>query len=424
MRLTAKQELFVKVSKTGKNIFLTGGAGTGKSVALEEAISALESEGREVIVCAPTGIAALNIGGVTIHREFKLPLQPIIDKPERIPKTLKDVDALVIDEVSMVRLDIFDYIGACVVGVNAYRRKEGRPDLQVIVCGDFFQLPPVITDKDREILEGYKYGQELGRGYAFQSEYWGLLNFINIELDEVIRQADKVTVDRLNSIRVGDVTSIDYFNRESREQEIKDAILVCGTNRAVDAKNQQEYDKIDSPEKVYKAKITGEVQKSDMMVPEQLSLKAGCRVMFVVNDTQERYSNGTLGTVMEVKKKCVNVVTDDGVEVDVEPFEWSILDYEAKEKDGRTRVGAKTIGTYTQIPLKLAYAVTVHKSQGQTYQKINLNPYAWDCGQLYVALSRVKSIDGLHLTSPIMSKYLWTAPGVIRFYNQLRGWAE
>ena len=181
--LTVKQAFALKEMCSGKNVFLTGDAGTGKSYTIDKFLEQCEKDNKQVVVCAPTGIAALQVNGVTIHRVFRLPPRPLVEPVNSLPLTLKDIDVLIIEEISMVRIDWFDYIAKSVAVLNNMRRRKGQNELQVIVAGDFFQLPPVITDKDREILEQFKYGAELGKGYAFQSEYWDSFGFIPVMLD-------------------------------------------------------------------------------------------------------------------------------------------------------------------------------------------------------------------------------------------------
>lgn len=419
--LRGKQKIAYEYMQQGRNIFLTGDAGTGKSFVVNKFISWCKETDKQIVVCAPTGVAAINIGGVTVHRVFKIPIKPLIESPKSIPVTLRDADVILIDEVSMLRLDIFDYISNILFALNSFRRQSGKKDVQIILVGDFFQLPPVLIDKDREVLEAYKYRNGMGKGFAFQSKYWSAFNFVCIQLDEVVRQDGIRFIQNLNAIRYGDYSGIRYFNMCSRTDSISDAILICGTNKAVNKKNEEEYKKIKSKEFVYDADIEGEVAESDKIVPDKLKLKVGCRVMTVINDYAGKYQNGTLATVLTLTEDKIVILTDDGEVADIEPYTWSINNYSANNTKNKVRLKLDCIGTFTQYPLKLAYAVTVHKSQGQTFDKVNLNPYCWDCGQLYVALSRVKTIDGLHLTEPIRPNYLIASRDVKEFYRTIGG---
>lgn len=417
--LTVKQAFALKEMCSGKNVFLTGDAGTGKSYTIDKFLEQCEKDNKQVVVCAPTGIAAINIGGVTIHRAFGLSPKPLIETPKAIPSILKEADTLLIDEISFCRVDLFDYISKVIFALNKIRRKNGESDIQVIVVGDFFQLPPVLIPKDREILEKYKYGHDIRNAFAFQSEYWSTYRFVSIQLDEVVRQNDNEFIANLNGMRHGDYKSIKYFNNKCNKQSIDGAITICGTNKAVDEKNQIEYNKIQAKEKVYKATEVGNVLESDKMVPSELRLKVGCRVMIVMNDPTLRYQNGTLATVIKLGSDSVTVLTDDGSIVRIERYTWDIHNYTTSQTKGKIKLKMGSVGKYTQFPIKLAYAVTVHKSQGQTFDKVNLDPFCWDCGQLYVALSRVRTIQGLHLIQPIDTRYLITSKDVINFYRNL-----
>lgn len=417
--LKGKQQIAYNTLISGYNTFLTGEGGTGKSYVISEFIDFCDKNNINIMITAPTGIAAINVGGVTLHRAFKIPLKPLVEDANTIPNLLKDVDVIIIDEISMTRIDVFDYISKIIIALNMYRRKAKKKDLQVVVVGDFFQLPPVITDKDRETLETYKYGENLGSGFAFQSKYWNLYNFVCINLTDVVRQNDTEFIKHLNNIRVGNRTSINYFNSIAAKNEINDAILLCGTNKAVKEKNDKEFNKLNTKIVSFEALEEGEIQESDKVVPNTLKLRVGCRVMSVINDCFDKYQNGSLGTVTKIDKEGVTVKFDNGNTVYIEPYTWDIHNYNAKKVNGKVKLQISNIGTYSQIPLKLAYAVTIHKSQGQTYDKVNLNPYCWDYGQLYVALSRVKTVEQLHLTQPIQYQFLKTSVDVKNFYNSM-----
>ena len=416
-KLNSLQQYAKAQMKSGKNIFLTGGAGVGKSAIINDYIS--EYDPSEIMICAPTGIAALNINGVTCHRAFKMPVKPLVEKPKVLPSALKDVKTVIIDEISMLRIDAFEYIAFIISSINLKRQKSGEKPIQLIVVGDFFQLPPVITDNDRNVLSQFRYGDGLRSGFAFQSKFWEYLNFEKIELTEVIRQTNREFSGYLNEARIGNPYSIQYFNNMSNAYEIDDAILLCATNKKVNDKNDTELAKIKSKEFVFNAKITGTVNESDKLVPDELKLKVGCRVMTVINDNVDGfYQNGTLATVKEIYKDRVFIETDDGIKCDVFKYTWEIKSYSGKEnKSGKMELKEDIIGTYTQFPLRLGYAITIHKSQGKTFDKVNLDPYCWDFGQLYVALSRVKTISGLHLTQPIRRNNLVCSDDVRQFYN-------
>lgn len=407
-----KQKLAYSVLTSGRNVFLTGGAGTGKSFVIQKYIEYCNDNNIDVAITAPTGIAALNIDGVTIHRAFKAPLGPIIEPIKSVASILKDIRVLIIDEISMCRIDLFEFVIKQVIHANKFRRAHYIDDIQLVVVGDFFQLPPVMRDEERDILEHY-YNRRLTHGFAFESKLWNACGFVNIILDEVIRQTDSEFIDNLNKIRIGNKFGLRYFDEKSLNTEIKDAILLSGTNNAVKQRNEQELDKLKAKLVKYNANITGDVKESDKLTDDELKLKVGARVMTVINDQLDRFRNGSFGTVEKLSKNEITVKMDSGDTVKIERYKWVIKGYSTS--NGKLKVGE--VGTFEQFPLKLAYAITIHKSQGQTYDKVNLNPYCWDCGQLYVALSRVKSIDGLGLIQPIQPRYLVTSDEVKNFYN-------
>ena len=315
----------------------------------------------------------------------------------------------------MVRRDLFDYIAKIIIYTNKYRRKQGLKDVQVIVVGDFLQLPPVITNSDREVLNNY-YGTEIYNAFAFESQYWKHFNFKPFRLTEIVRQKDKKFSAVLNYARLGDARCVDYFNKHCNKKFIEKAINICGRRVDVEDINTKEYAKIQSEEKTYSAKITGEVLESDKVTNDILRLKVGCRIMTLVNDLEGRYNNGSLGTITKLGKKSVTVELDNGEEVCIEMYKWSIKDYKLNKDN---KLEEKEIGSFEQFPLKLAYAVTIHKSQGQTYDSANIDPYSWTNGQLYVALSRVRNLDNLHLTQDIRPEYLKASYVVKKFYSEI-----
>lgn len=417
MALTALQKEALKQMQNGNNVFLTGNAGTGKSYVLNAFIEQV-SEDKNLVVCAPSGIAALNVGGVTMHRAFHMPLTVCTGKLRR-SKVIEAADIIIIDEISMCRIDMFDYVGRAIDDVNtrrfAHRAKNGKTEpIQLICVGDFYQLPPVIQDKERLVLNEY-YGGDIGKGYAFQSEYWQKFDFHTISLKEIIRQDEPEFIENLNKARVGDVSCIRYFAEKSRKTKIKDAITICGTNKDADAINARALAKLPGRAQTFKSQITGEVKPSDKSAPDELALKPGARVILLANDAvNDQYRNGTIAEVLSVSKTKLELRNlQTGQIIWLAPYTWRISKYVV---DPEGTISQEEIGTIKQFPVKLAYAVTIHKSQGQTYDMVNLNPRAWDDGQLYVALSRVRSMKKLHLTQPILRSYLITSKAVKDFY--------
>lgn len=406
MALTKKQQEALDLMRSGANVFLSGEAGTGKSYVLREF---LERTNRKVVVCAPTGIAAINVAGSTLHRTFAIPQEPILPGREaKSREIIEKCDTIVIDEISMCRFDAFEFVA------KSIRESEERTGAkQLIVIGDFLQLPPVITDKDRKILvEGW--GKDtVGDGFAFKAPAWDTFGFRMVVLDEVVRQRGNLDfVTKLNAVRRGNEAALAWFN-QNHAQEKQKGICVCPLNREIDEINRAEINKLKTRKKTYTADVYGTVGPNDKPTADALMIKPEMRVMTLINDTDGRFQNGSLGTVIKTNHDSVNVVFDDGCTAEIQPYKWSVYDYEIKNGE----VKKTEIGSFTQIPLKPAYAVTIHKSQGQTYDSVNIKPSCFAPGQLYVALSRCKEIEKLHLLSPVKPKDLKTSLDVLKFYG-------
>jgi len=410
--LTKSQTTAFKVMLQGYNVFLTGGAGTGKSFVIDKYIEYLKSHNRNVMTTAPTGIAALNINGVTVHRAFGVPVKPLTETPEKINKNLKYTDVIIIDEISMCRIDLFEYIMKMIIADNLRRRKEYKKDIQVIVVGDFFQLPPVIPKKDKDILDDY-YENDVKHGYAFQSKYWHYMRFIGINLNEIVRQKDLNFAASLNQVRIGNYQGFQYIcNNYSKTSDNK-AITVCGKNSVATEINNRELGKIQSKSKVYRSKITGDVKESDKATVDELELRVGARVMTLINDPYTIYQNGSLGTVVRLDKNKIEVAFDSGLRADIEVNTWEIKKYTFINH----KLHEDVIGTFSQIPVKLAYAITVYKSQGQTFDAVNIVPDCWEPGQFYTAVSRCKYLETMHFTKEPNRWSMKTAQEVIDFYK-------
>lgn len=421
MKVTYLQKYTYTLAKMGYNLCVTGDAGTGKTFIMNKFIQDMEKDGYNIMKLSATGIAASSIGGVTIHKEFKVPVGPVTNKVTAYKDTddaMIETDILVIEELSMCRVDLFDLVISKVLTANSIRHRRGHRSIQIILIGDFFQLPPVLTEYDKKVLDAY-YGHDIGCGFAFQSKFWSLLDLKYIILTDIMRQTDKEFLTELNKIRVGNKESIDYFYKNSARDVIPDAITLCGTNSEVDRINTEKLNKILGDFVEYRAILDGEVNYNDTIAEFNLRLKPGARVMMLTNS--DFYNNGSFGVVAGLADDYISVLLDTGVKVDVERYTWEVYRYKVEEDatSNKSKVTRECIGTLEQFPVKLAYAITIHKSQGQTYDKVNISPYCWDCGQLYTALSRVKNIANMHLNYDVNSSYAVTSLNVIKFYNEM-----
>ena len=413
MGLSRSQEKAKKALKSGKNICLMGEAGTGKTHVLNDYINESIADGKNVIVTAPTGIAALNLDGITMHNAFAIPIPAYGYYDFNIVLSkIKDImlaDIIVIDEISMCRNDVFEYFHMVVRRIE----KERGIKIQIIVSGDFFQLPPIVKADE---LSKFKRLYLDASGYCFTTPAWKDFKFKTIILTDVMRQDDNMLVDNLNALRKGSSKCLDYFNaRVIKDDTIlpDNAMFICATNAEVDRINDAELAKIDGPNCVYKAFRKGFCAK-EYTVDDILILKNNAKIMFMANDLiNDDYRNGQLGIIKECKESSVIITTNDGKEVEVKPYRWA--NNKISVVNGMTT--KKVIGEYFQLPIKLAYATTMHKTQGQTYDNAIVSPNSFADGQLYVALSRITSLDGLFLTEPILPEYIKVNPLVLKFYE-------
>lgn len=412
------QETALKKMKSGKNIFLTGRAGTGKTYILSQYIKYCEENKKTVLRTAPTGIASLNLTSVTseneiiigktLHTAFAIPI-PAYGKREivlsKVPKETRTADVIIIDEISMCRNDVFEYVAQVLEKI----KKIQNTMPQIIVCGDFYQLPPVIPEDEKKRLK--RFGLDPS-GYAFMSPYWKKFKFVFCELDKIYRQNDSEFIENLGKLRIGDISCIEYFNQHVVFDIPKDSTIICSTNTEANKINEEQLGLIEGPRCAYECIRTGRTAK-EYNVDDTIFLKPGCKVIFMTNDNiNHNYQNGTIGEVLQCYDKTV-LVKVNNKEFTVYPYEWKA--YNITISNGQ--VNKKEIGSYTQLPLKLAYAITMHKTQGQTYDKCVVSPNSFADGQLYVALSRVKTIEGLYLTDYIQSEYIKVNSLVKDFYE-------
>jgi ATP-dependent DNA helicase PIF1 len=393
----------------GEYLFLTGDAGTGKSFLVRYL-----SEQLRPILTASTGLAAVNIGGVTCHAFFGLDIGIYTpQQPPRIRKDQQDIlkaaEYIVIDECSMLRSDMVDAIDhACRIALKTDTKFGGK---KIIFVGDVFQLPPIVTSSEKELFFE-RYESE----WFFDA--WVIGGEIKVVcLDEPMRQADFEMLDALNAIRYGDTSGLDYFNQQAYKFPEKNAVRIVGKNDIAKSENLRELSKLQGKEMVYLAELTGNFRESDAPVESIIRLKVGAKVI-VCKNTNE-YKNGEVGTVIKLDPEVIYVELKNRL-VAIESAEWEKSDYKTDEESGGiTRV---VTGRFKQIPVKLGYAITVHKAQGQTYDSVHVDlPYTFVPGQLYVALSRCTTIAGLTLQTKLNRNSLKVSERVMRFMGAING---
>ena len=433
-----QQALFDYIEQSEAHVFVTGRAGTGKSTLLSHLTANTQ---KSFAVCAPTGVAALNVGGVTIHSLFTFPLGLLGEVEiarhlsKRTREVLRALDMLVIDEISMVSADLMDAIDRA---MRIARGKRGEPfgGAQMVMFGDPYQLAPV---PPRDPHERAYMAENYQSNWFFDAHVWRNAELERFELGEIFRQSDAHFKEILNAIRDGSVTQsmLEELNQAgNRVPENPDVIRLATINETVNAVNQSRMRQIGSESKVFNATYSeGAAQAFGRTLPAEtsLELKVGAQVMFIKNDEytpgkpgvagQRRWVNGTIGHVTALPKSGIVVVDVDGEEFDVGPATWEKVRYEVEEDfdeaSGKIRevLVPITLAEFKQVPLRLAWAVTIHKSQGQTYDEvlIDMGRGAFSPGQTYVALSRVRSLDGLYLTRPINLSDVMVDKDVVRF---------
>lgn len=394
------------VEHTGRSIFLTGKAGTGKTTFLH---TVKEKSTKQMIVVAPTGVAAINAGGMTIHSFFQLPLSPyvpgakvknIFEFGKEKRKIMASMDLLVIDEISMVRSDLLDAIDSVLRRYRNHYKPFGG--VQLLMIGDLAQLTPVVTPEDEEILRPY-----YDTPYFFGSKALQQIDYVTIQLEKIYRQSDQQFVNILNNVREGKPTVEDLYMLHTKYEPTfkpkpEDGYIRLTThNRMADDYNDREMKSLSTKPYTYTAVIEGNFPELSYPTSYELTLKEGAQVMFIKNDTDGKYFNGKIGRVVELSEDSVKVVcTGESNEIEVIPQEWENAKYTINPQTHEIETDIQ--GIFRQYPLRLAWAITIHKSQGLTFDRAIIDAgHSFASGQVYVALSRCRSLDGLVIASKI-----------------------
>lgn len=422
---------------TRRSLFLTGKAGTGKSTFMRHIAATIK---KKHIILAPTGIAAINAGGSTLHSFFKLPFHPLLPTDKRYSarnirdtlkyngektKLLREVELIIIDEISMVRADIIDFIDKV---LRIYNRNMREPfgGKQLLLVGDIYQLEPVIKEDERQLLRPF-----YPSCFFFDAHVFREMQLIAVELKKVYRQRDAQFISLLDHIRTSQVSDTDLrllnarVNAKIGTEEGRLSITLSGRRDTVDYINEKQLNTLPDQPTIFYGHIEGEFPESSLPTPIELEVKTGAQVLFIKNDKERRWVNGTLGTIIgfgDEEDGIIYVRTEDGRDFDVEREIWSNVRYTFNEKE--QKIEEEEIGSYQQFPLRLAWAITVHKSQGLTFNnvKIDFTGGVFAGGQTYVALSRCTSLQGISLQEPIRRENIFVRTEVTNFarnYNNL-----
>lgn len=419
--LNHEQQLaYELVANTNSSFFLTGRAGSGKTTFLHNVQKLV---GKQFITLAPTGVAAILAGGDTIHSFFGLPME--ICTPETCGKmneakilTLIHADSIIIDEVSMVKCDVMDAIDYTMR--KALKNNTPFGGKQMIFVGDMFQLPPVVRQgPEKDLLKDLYHTEDF---FFYKSNAIKRMQLVKIEFQKVYRQDDAHFLHILENVRMNKVTPEDIMHLNDRvrvpNEEDGAVITLASINKTADKINLQRLEEIEAEEFVYKGTVDGTFEEKRFPVELKLRLKVGAQVMFTRNDLQKRWVNGTLGKVTKLTKDEISVTFNNGETYVVPCCSWESYSYDYNKEERKMK--KELTGTFTQYPLKLAWAITIHKSQGMTFDKLSLDLSRgmFAAGQLYVALSRVRTLEGLYLSKNIIPQYAHTSREVLTYASE------
>lgn len=418
------------VQFTHRSLFLTGKAGTGKSTFLHYIAQTTK---KKYVILAPTGIAAINVGGATLHSFFKLPFHPLLPNDRRYStqqlkntlkynsekiKLIRELELIIIDEISMVRADIIDFIDK-ILRVYSHNMRIPFGGKQLLLVGDVYQLEPVLKEEDWQLLQPYYPSK-----FFFDAHVFRTFQLVCIELQKVYRQRDDKFISILDHIRTSTVTNTDLslLNQQVGQHQPMDAhqlSITLSTRRdTVDYINGLHLSKLPGDATILHGSIDGEYPENNLPTPIELEVKTGAQILFIKNDREKRWVNGTLGTIIGIGDEedgKIYVRTEQGEDVDVEQEVWNNVRYTYNQKE--QKVEEEILGSFQQFPLRLAWAITIHKSQGLTFNqvKIDLSGGVFAGGQTYVALSRCRSLKGIALQEPVKREDIYVNQEVVRF---------
>ena len=407
------------IVENGASKYITGVAGSGKSTMVSRIVHDLRKKGKNVVILAPSGVAAVNIGGQTIHSFFKFPPKPISYRtvPTPIPgyeKQYTKVDVFIIDEISQVRADLLD--GIHWFYVKNFHSTDPFGGKQMIFVGDLMQLPPVLgTDAEKEM-----FAQQYKSEFFFDASVMEKFHYKKVILEKVHRQKDPIFLEFLNKVRNNEITEeeIEKFHEVTYKsgRTNPNAITLSTMNRMADQMNQVSLSMVPGELVEKKATITGYFDPKTTRAPEYLQLKKGCKVMTILNDPEGRYFNGSIGEVVEIyENEIIIKIKGEEVTISRKEFENIKFNYDRLEQ----KMTYQSVGTFTQFPLVLAYGISVHKSQGMTFEEVNLDigGTSFAHGQAYVALSRCKSMEGINMITKLRRSDIKVDPKVLNYFK-------